>query len=610
MAGANSEMKITELDFDTIKQNLKTYLKSQNVLNDYNYEGSALATLIDILAYNTQYNAYYLNMVANEMFLDTATQRASVVSHAKLLNYSPQSYTAPTAKVNIQFNNVVEGSLTLPKFTNFISEAVNSINYNFVTVDETTVNTSNNIALFSNVTLKQGIPARLTYVVNLSTNPKLLFSIPEVTVDTSSISVIVQKSSIDNTSDTYTLATNHLTLEDTSKVFFLQESIDGKYEIQFGDGVLGKKLDNGNIVYISYIVTRGTSSRGANNFTITQSVSGYGNPTITPLQKASFGSNRESVDSIKFQAPKAYAAQGRAVTKNDYMTVIQQNKFNIPIQAVSVWGGEENNPPRYGQVLIAIKPQGAYNLTDYEKQVILEDVIKPISVVTVTPELVEVDYVYLILKSDILYDQNKTTLTAAQIKTLVRQGIITFCNANLNTFNSTFILSDLITYVKGLNASIVAVDFDLYLQKRLIPTFNKNLDYIINFGNQLEKGFGEKRVTITPSFSQYDAKVNFYPAVYFEESDTYHGTLQTYYFENGVKNMLVSSTSDTNAGVIDYSSGTVTLKNFAPTALASTDGMMRIVAYPAKRIVSSTYNRIITLDELDPYAITVTVTTK
>jgi hypothetical protein len=610
MAGANSEMKITELDFDTIKQNLKTYLKSQNVLNDYNYEGSALATLIDILAYNTQYNAYYLNMVANEMFLDTATQRASVVSHAKLLNYSPQSYTAPTAKVNIQFNNVVEGSLTLPKFTNFISEAVNSINYNFVTVDETTVNTSNNIALFSNVTLKQGIPARLTYVVNLSTNPKLLFSIPEVTVDTSSISVIVQKSSIDNTSDTYTLATNHLTLEDTSKVFFLQESIDGKYEIQFGDGVLGKKLDNGNIVYISYIVTRGTSSRGANNFTITQSVSGYGNPTITPLQKASFGSNRESVDSIKFQAPKAYAAQGRAVTKNDYMTVIQQNKFNIPIQAVSVWGGEENNPPRYGQVLIAIKPQGAYNLTDYEKQVILEDVIKPISVVTVTPELVEVDYVYLILKSDILYDQNKTTLTAAQIKTLVRQGIITFCNANLNTFNSTFILSDLITYVKGLNASIVAVDFDLYLQKRLIPTFNKNLDYIINFGNQLEKGFGEKRVTITPSFSQYDAKVNFYPAVYFEESDTNHGTLQTYYFENGVKNMLVSSTADTNAGVVDYSSGTVTLKNFAPTALASTDGMMRIVAYPAKRIVSSTYNRIITLDELDPYAITVTVTTK
>lgn len=610
MAGANSEMLITELDFDTIKQNLKTYLKSQNVLNDYNYEGSALATLIDILAYNTQYNAYYLNMVANEMFLDTATQRASVVSHAKLLNYTPQSYTAPTAKVNIQFNNVMEGSLTLPKFTNFISEAVNSINYNFVTVDETTVNTSNNIALFSNVTLKQGIPARLTYVVDLSTNPKLFFSIPEITVDTSTISVVVQRSSIDNTSDTYTLATNHLTLEDTSKVFFLQESIDGKYEIQFGDGVLGKKLDNGNIVYISYIVTRGTSSRGANNFTITQSVSGYGNPTITPLQAASFGSNRESIDSIKFQAPKAYAAQGRAVTKNDYMTVIQQNKFNIPIQAVSVWGGEENNPPRYGQVLIAIKPQGAYNLTDYEKQVILEDVIKPISVVTVTPELVEVDYVYLILKSDILYDQNKTTLTAAQIKSLVRQGIITFCNANLNTFNSTFILSDLITYIKGLNASIVAVDFDLYLQKRLIPTFNKNLDYVINFGNQLEKGFGEKRVTITPSFSQYDAKVNFYPAVYFEESDTYHGTLQTYYFENGVKNMLVSSTSDTNAGIVDYTSGTITLKNFAPTALASTDGMMRINAFPAKRIVSSTYNRIITLDELDPYAITVTVTTK
>lgn len=610
MAGANSEMQITELDFDTIKQNLKTYLKSQNILNDYNYEGSALATLIDLLSYNTQYNAYYLNMVANEMFLDTAIQRASVVSHAKLLNYIPRSYTAPTAKANIVFNNVSESSLTMPKFTNFLSEAIDGINYNFVTVDELTVNTANNTATFSNISLKQGLPTRLTYIVNRTENPKLIFKIPETTVDTSTISVIVQRSSIDNTSDTYTLATNYLTLDDTSKVFFLQESVDGKYEIQFGDGVLGKLLSNGNIVYISYIVTRGTMSRGANNFTLLESVGGYGNPTITPLQKASFGSNRESIDSIKFQAPKAYAAQNRAVTKNDYMTIIQQNKFSIPIDAVSVWGGEDNDPPRYGKVLIAIKPQGAYNLTDYEKQVILEDVIKPISVVTVTPELVEVDYVYLILKSDILYDQNKTTLTAAQIKSLVRQGIITFCNANLNTFNSTFVLSDIITYIKALNASIVAVDFDLYLQKRLIPTFNKNLDYIINFGNQLEKGFGEKQVTITPTFSQYDSKVNFYPSVYFEESDTYHGTLQTYYFENGIKNMLVSSTADVNAGVIDYTAGTVTLKNFAPTALSSTDGMMRINAFPAKRIVSSTYNRIITLDELDPYAITVTVTTK
>jgi hypothetical protein len=610
MAGANSEIRITDLDFDTIKQNLKTYLKSQNILNDYNYEGSALATLIDLLAYNTQYNAYYLNMVANEMFLDTAIQRASVISHAKLLGYTPQSFTAPTAKVNITFNNVQENSLTLPKFTNFLSEAIDGVNYNFVTVDDSTVNTSNNSASFTNVELKQGIPTRITYTVDKTQNPKLMFRIPEVTVDTSTISVIVQKSVADNSTETFTLATNYLTINDESAVFFLQESTDGRYEIQFGDGILGKTLDNGNIVYISYIVTRGISSRGANNFTLTQSVSGYGNPTITPLQKASFGSNRETLDSIKFQAPKSFAAQNRAVTKDDYITIIQTNKFNIPVQSVSVWGGEENDPPKYGKIFVAVKPVGEYLLTDYQKQILVEDVIKPVSVVTVSPEIVDVDYVYLILTADVLYDPSKTTLTSAQIKTLVRNGVVTFSNQNLNTFNSVFILSDLITYVKSLNSSILAVDFDLYLQKRIIPVFNNSLDYTVKFGNVLERSLGEKALRISPSFSQYDSNVTFYENVFFEESEDYPGTLQTYYYKDETKNILTISDDTINAGTIDYTNGIVVLKNFAPTSLNSNDGLVRINAYPSKRIVSSTFDRIITLDELDPYSITVNVTAK
>ena len=216
MAGANSNIQMTDLDFNTIKNNLKTYLQSQDTLKDYNYEGSALSTLLDILAYNTQYNAYYLNMVGNEMFLDTALQRASVVSHAKMLNYTPRSSIAPTATIDLQVNEVTASSLTLPKFTSFISEAIDGINYNFVTADSYTKNTSANTVTFSDVTLKQGIPATQKYTVNITNNPKCLFQIPDVNVDTSSLVVTVQPSGSNNTTQVYNLASNFLTLTSSS----------------------------------------------------------------------------------------------------------------------------------------------------------------------------------------------------------------------------------------------------------------------------------------------------------------------------------------------------------------------------------------------------------
>ena len=302
MAGANSNIQMTDLDFNTIKNNLKTYLQSQDVLKDYNFEGSALSTLLDVLAYNTQYNAYYLNMVGNEMFLDTAVQRNSVVSQAKLLNYIPQSAKAPAATIDLTVHQVSDPYLTLPKFTSFLSESIDGVNYNFVTVDSKTVSVSSNNAVFTDVTIKQGQPVTTSFVVNSTQNPKYLFQLPQENVDTSTLQVVVQESISNNTTTVYTQASEYLTLNSDSTVYFLQEGLNGLYEIYFGDNILGKKLDDGNIVIASYITTQGQSSFGANNFVLMGTISGYSNTTIQSTVAATQGSNRETIDSIKYHA--------------------------------------------------------------------------------------------------------------------------------------------------------------------------------------------------------------------------------------------------------------------------------------------------------------------
>jgi len=393
MAGNKSNIQITDLDFNTIKTNLKKFLQSQNTLQDYNYEGSALSTLLDILAYNTQYNAYYLNMVANEMFLDSALQRSSVVSHAKLLNYTPKSASAPSATINITFNQVTDSSLTLPKFTSFMSEAIDGVNYKFVTVNSTTLNTNtvSNSVTFSNLTIKQGEPITLNYTYDSAANPTAIFDLPDTNVDTTTLTVSVQQSGSNTAYEIYNLAEDYLSLNTTSSVYFLQEGINGFYQIYFGDGILGKSITDGNIVTVSYIVTNGTSSAGANNFVLMDAVSGYSNTTILPITSTTQGSEKETIESIKYTAPKSYSAQGRAVTKEDYIYLIQNNSGVFPVDAVNVWGGEENNPPVYGTIFIAVKPKGGYTLTQTQKNIIEERIIKPISVLTIKPKIIDVE---------------------------------------------------------------------------------------------------------------------------------------------------------------------------------------------------------------------------
>lgn len=690
MAGANSNIQVADLDFNTIKTNLKTFLQSQDTLKDYNYDGSAISTLLDILAYNTQYNSYYLNMVANEMFLDSALLRSSVVSQAKTLNYVPKSAIAPSATINLTVNQVTSSSLTLPKFTTFMSEAIDGINYNFVTSDSHTVNVSSNKAIYNNVELKQGLASTLTFTVDSITNPTYTFEIPEDMVDTSTLTVTVQES-ISNTSTTvYNLISNYLTITGSSTVYFLQESLTGTYQVYFGDGILGKKLNDGNIVSISYIVTQGTSAFGANNFVLMNSISGYSNTVVVPVSSASGGSSKESIDSIKFQAPKSFSAQGRAVTKNDYITAIQQNTLGFPVDAVSVWGGEENNPPVYGQIFVAIKPAGAYSLTATQKQRLVSEVIKPISVLTVTPTIVDPDYTYLQLNINAYFDSTQTTLTSSQIQTGIYNAVQTYGINNLNTFNSTFSTYDLLTAIQSYNKSILSSDFTLKLQKKFYPKLTGSSSVKLYYNVSIQPGKFGSGITSSPAMQFLDPTnlATVIDGVYIEEvpSSTYgvdtisiinpgfsyqstptvtilgdgtgatatativngsiqtvtvtnsgnnytqalavvtpaagdttgksgalivnlqgrYGTLRTYY--NNTKN--VKTVLNSNIGTVDYQNGIVTLNNFNPYNVGNELGQLAITVTPSTDIISSSYDRIITIDPYDNTAVTVKVTAK
>jgi hypothetical protein len=531
MAGENSNIQVTDLDFNLIKTNLKRYLQSQTTLQDYNYEGSALSTLLDILAYNTQYQAYYLNMVANEMFLDSALQRASVVSHAKLLNYTPQSASAPKAEVNLVMNNVTDSSLTLPIFTSFLSEAIDGVTYKFVTMNSITENTNleNNTVTYNNLVIKQGEPVTLTFTYDSGANPTAIFELPDTDVDTTTITVTVQQSGSNTSTQVFTLVDDYLSLDNETTAYFLQEGNNGFYQIYFGDGILGKALTDGNVITISYIITSGTLSSGANSFVLMDTISGFSNGVVTPVLAATQGAEKETIESIKYTAPKSYSAQGRAVTKEDYIFLIQNNSGVFPIDAVNVWGGEENDPPVYGAIFVAIKPSGGFLLTQTQKAIIEEQIIKPISVLTVQPRIIDVDYTYLVINSNILYEPKLTSLTSSQLQTQVLTAIQGFARDTLNTFNSTFKLSSLISTVQAVSGSFVTNDASITLQKRIVPSLTSSTTYSLKFGTPLKKDIFGKSISATPTFQIIDTNNNnvVRDTVYLEETPSSTTTVES-----------------------------------------------------------------------------------
>ena len=355
-----TKLNITDLDFDSIKNNLRDYFGSQTEFSDHDFEGSAISVMLDILAYNTYYNSYYVNMLASESFLDSAQLRDSVVSRASMLGYTPQSVTGAKANVAITITpGDSPASITIDKDTQFTS-SVNGTSYTFCTANSTTITPVDGVYTATGVTLAQGIPLTFRYTANTA-NTEQKFLLPNANTDTDSLTVTIQESATDTNTSVYSKATDITTVNSTSNVYFLSEHTAGQYKVEFGDGVLGRKPITGNIVLLKALVSEGDDCNGANTFSAAGTVGGYSTVSVAVSNAASGGSDKESLESIKFNAPKTYETQNRAVTTDDYKKIVEAEVSGL--DSVSVWGGQDHSTPTYGTVFISAKPTGATSLS-------------------------------------------------------------------------------------------------------------------------------------------------------------------------------------------------------------------------------------------------------
>lgn len=509
--------RVTELDYDQIKTNLKTFLQSQPEFTDYNFEGSAFSVLLNLLAYNTHYNGFYLNMAASEMFLDTAQLRESVLSLAKMLGYLPHSMKGAVAKVNVivtptnpEPNNVT--SLTLSKYTKFVSNPINNKPYTFTNLDTYTAVKVGGSFTFSNVEITQGEVVNQAYTVLNGTKK---FDIPSANVDINTLSVIVQESLANTYTTVYTKADNITNVSGNSAVYWLEEGPDS-YRMVFGDNVLGKKLNDKNILYATYLDTSGDIANELSTFTALDSIGPYtSNIIVQTLNTSAAGSTKETVEEIRNRAPHAYSTQNRAVTAEDYETLLLDDYPNI--DAITIWGGEQNNPPIYGKVFISMKPKENYYISLDEKERIKSEIIRNRSILTVTPEIVDPEYTYLILNVGITYNSTLLSITEGELSTLVRAAILEYRETDLKKFDSVFRKSVLIQKISAVHPAITSVSIKTILQKRQEAILFQDRIYNTSFNAPIYRGVIEDKFGSFPTLTVRDAD-NVEQTVYIEDT--------------------------------------------------------------------------------------------
>ncbi len=557
-----TNLRIAELDFDTIKTNLKTFLQAQNEFTDYDFEGSGLSVLLDILAYNTHYNAYLANMLANEMFLDSAVKRSSVVSIAKHLGYTPRSVIGSSAKLNITVTSPTgtPTSLTLDRYSSF-SSTINGEVFTFLNTEPVTIQPSGGVYTFSNVSVKEGKLLEFSHtVVTPGTEEK--YEIPNLEIDTSTMLVTVQTSVNDTTLSTFTLVTDVTAVTSTSAVYFLEENTLGNYQIYFGDDVLGMKLTAGNIVRIQYLISSGTASNVSGlvsqSFTADATIGGSSSIAITVVSNSNGGAAKEGIDSIKFNAPRSNLSRNRAVTKADYAAIIKAQYSQV--ESISVWGGEENEPPTYGKVYISLKPFTGFIIDDSIKTDIKNNILKERQILTVSPEFVDPDFIFTNLIIDINYNKNLTTLTASQITGLARAAVNTFFSNELQQFEKPFYYSQLIEILNNINPSVLSVLAEIKIQKRISPALGVSSAFIgankLQFSNKLQPGeLQSTRFFVISNGTTITARLKDEPdATTVNYSGT--GKIRLYNF---------STDADLGqVGTIDYTSGDVLITSITP----------------------------------------------
>ena len=582
---ATNKLVVSDFDFDNIKQNLRSFLQDQPEFSDYNFEGSGFAVLLDTLAYNTHYLGFNANMLANEMYLDSADIRKNVVSLAKMLGYTPTSAKSPVANVDILLNNASGATVTMAKGTAFTSK-VDDINYQFVTNEDIIMTPQDGVYKFSNVDIYEGTLVTYRYTVD-STDVDQKFIIPNVNADTSTLKVIIQNSNSDTTQTVYTLASGLKGLTNTSKAYFLQETDNSKFEIYFGDGVIGNKLSDGNIVILEYVVSNKEEANGASSFALSGSIGGFTNATITTNSVAQGGSESETKESIRFNAPLQYTAQDRAVTTTDYETLVKSIYPNV--QSISAWGGEDDETPVYGVVKIAIKAKSGSTLTNTTKNSIITS-LKPYNVASVRPEIVDPEITSLVLVVNAKFNKQATAKTSDTLKSEITNTLTNYTTNTLSSFDGIFRYSKVTGLIDDVDNSILSNITTVKMRKPFTPTLSSSTKYNVYFRNAIYNPHSGHQSVITSTGFKVAGNNN---EMFFDDDGA--GNLRVYYLVSGIKTYHNST-----QGTIDYSTGQITINSLNVASISNIRGsassVIEITAVPSSNDIVPVRDQILEID--------------
>jgi hypothetical protein len=589
MSTIQHKLVVSDFDFDAIKLNLKSFLQGQKQFQDYDFEGSSLNILLDILSYNTHYLAYLANMATNELYLDSADIRNNIVSLAKMIGYTPSSPRAPMAAIDITLNNATGTSVTMNKGTVFTT-SVDDVSYQYVTNSDVTITPSAGIYKFNNVSIYEGTLVTFKYTAD-TTDVDQRFIIPSARADTSTLLVKVQNSSSDTTTETYSLAGGYNNVTTESKVYFIQEGQDGKYEIYFGDGVNGKALADGNIIILEYIVTNIEDSNGASSFALSGNIGGFTNTTISTVSSSQGGAAGETDESIRLNAPLNYAAQERAVTTTDYETLVKQIYPNA--LSVSAWGGEDDETPRYGIVKIGVKAASGSTLTETTKQDIVNK-LKPYNVASVSPQIVDPETTSVLLTSNVKYNTSTTTKSSDTLKSEIITAITNYNTNTLQKFDSIYRHSKLTGIIDNVDNSILSNITTVKIRKTFTPTLGSSQKYNIYFRNAVFNPHSGHNMAAGGILSSTGFKVTGSDFEMFLDDDG-SGNVRRYYLSSGIRTYANES-----QGTIDYSTGEITLNSLNVASISNirstTSTVVEITVTPDSNDIVPVRDQIVELD--------------
>jgi hypothetical protein len=570
---------VSNLDYEGIKSNLISFLRAQPEFKDFDYNGSAISSLMSLLSYVTHINAINANIGLNETFLETAKFRGSVAGHARTLGYIPRSAKSAMAVVDVNVPNS-RGKNVILKRGHTFAASTQRRSFNFVTTEDYS---SNGTGVISNVRLYQGSFHYIEYIFDVNSNEKLV--IPNPNIDTTHLRVTVLRSDKERNHGTiYHQAKVITSIKNNSNVYFLYENPDGLYEITFGDNILGNRPENGNIIHIEYLVTNLKDANGADKFNAGSNIDGYDKFIVITRQPARGGDEKESIDSIKRNAPLTFAAQNRVVIPADYEAVIRENFSNV--HSVSVWGGEDNDPPIYGKVFVSISPKTGLILSSEEKENIQNDILKSRKIMTIEVDLVDPEILYVIPEVHFSYDSSITTLSKVELESIVHNRIHEWNKNHLNRFNAIFRHSKFLQYIDQSNSAILNSRCKIHLLKTFVPRLNVSFDYTINFSNTIFQIQNNDKVVIKKStLFTYNGQINC--------------KLKDLFFDETDNTRIVSIVKDDNdESIVVHNVGKIykdkiILRKFAPNAIIG--GSIGIYIDPISTDVYTSKNNILLL---------------